>query len=176
MSLLLKRPRPSFASAFAEIVRDDVVLWISKSEARIGAAAYKSFIASLPSEDNTFKLMLETAMRGNSGDHDAFRIATDLQTHLDWPVDQELVHAIAGGVERTKNRGYRAAMIAWVMETGTRFDAKTGDDVSWRGDNFTGQRAGKVLEVDRPIASGTVTDVYGSKLIILGENLIKAAA
>jgi hypothetical protein len=176
MSLLLKRPRPTFASSFAETVRDDVVHWISKSEARIGKDAYKSFIASLPSEDSSFKLLLETSMRGGAGDHDAFRISTDLSTVLDWPVDQELVHVIASGVERTKNRGYRAAMIAWVMETGTRFDAKSGDNIAWRGDNFTGQRSGKVIEVDRPIASALVTDAYGAKITILAENLIKVAA
>ncbi|QIV65799.1 hypothetical protein Cp1R7AA1_038 [Mesorhizobium phage Cp1R7A-A1] len=176
MSLLLKRPRPSFASAFADTVKDDVVHWIAKSEKRIGTDAYKSFIAALPPEDSSFKLLLETAMRGGSGDHDAFRIATDLRTILEWPVDQELVHVLASGVERTKSRAYRAATIAWVMETGTRFAAKPGDSVAWRGDNFTGQRTGKVVDVDRPIASGTVTDSYGAKLLILGENLIKAAA
>ena len=176
MSLLLKRPRPSFATSFADIVKDDVVHWIGKSEQRIGVDAYKSFLSTLPPEESSFKLLLETAMRGNSGDHDAYRIASDLQSILDWPVDQELVHVIASGVERTKDRGYRSAMIAWVMETATRFDAKPGDDVVWRGDNFTGQRSGKVVDVDRPIASGTVTDNYGAKLSILGENLIRTAA
>lgn len=175
MELVFKRPRPSFASAFADTVRDDVVYWISKTEARIGPDAYKSFIATLPSDDGEFRRLLETAMRGGTGDTDAFRIASDLQSYLDWPVNEELVAIIANAVRQTKDKSFRQAVIAWVMETGTRFHPKAGDEITYRGDNFTGQRSGRVVEVDRPIASAIVADANGTRTHVRAENVIKAA-
>ncbi|MBS3648802.1 hypothetical protein KEU06_09310 [Pseudaminobacter sp. 19-2017] len=174
MTLTLKRPRPTFAQVFATTAHPDVLHWISKSEARIGPDAYKEFVGSLPSEHTQFLHLLEVSLRQGQGNLDGFRVASDLKSYLDWPVDSELVKIIDDAVDMTQRKNLRLATIAWVMETGTRFHAKPSEEVQYRGETFSGTRSGRVVEVDRVIASGTVADANDQRWTVLGENLVAA--
>lgn len=169
--LVSSRPRPTLGDTFVTYVHDEVLHWISGQEERLGSFTYKEFLETLPKEPEEFRRLLLSAFYSENGDIDAFRIATDLKTVLNWPVNAEFVALLDRAIRYSQKHGHRLAQIEWVLATGIRFNREAGEDVEYSGENFRGFRVGRVNSVDKAIAKGVVTDKFGSKVYVLGENI-----
>lgn len=92
---------------------------------------------------------------------DAFQVAVRLQTSAGWPGDMELLRILDRMMD-AQGFAFRVAMAEWVMVTGVRFPAKTGDTVTWQARGR--KKFGLVHEVLPNSASALVYPLIGSGL------------
>jgi len=155
MLLKTDTPRPTFASVFADTAEQDVLFWISKQEAELGKDAFKRFIDTLPDDATQMRKLLESLSAGNKK-ADAFVYCEQLKNVLGWPVNGDLAIVFLDAFKIVNGSALRRRTIEWVMKTGTRFDRKPGDEITFYDQDKHSNRRATVVEVDRPVARAKV--------------------
>lgn len=166
-------PRPQFADTFAQVVKSDLLLWISSLNGHLPLEDYKKFLASLPQEAEFDRLLIAIG-QSNDFKPDSFQYALALKDTLDWPVDGQLVDIFSRAIKEAQGRAHRANVVAWVMKTGTRFHSKPGEEIKFLDTRQDRHRRGKVVSVDRPIATGMVKTADERVAIVHGEKIINS--
>lgn len=166
-------PRPQFSDTFAQVVKADLLLWISSLNGRMKLEDYKKFLGSLPQEDE-FDRLLVAIGQSNDFKPDSFQYALALKDTLDWPVDGQLVDVFSRAIKEAQGPAHRSNIIAWVMKTGTRFNSKPGEDIKFLDTRQDRHRLGKVVSVDRPIATGMVKTADERLAVVHGEKIVNS--
>lgn len=162
--------RPTFADVFADESLSGVEKWIDGLKGRITPYAYDTFRKSLPDgEDGTLHGLLKAL--AHKANISPLAMVNDLQSVLDWPVDDDLYAILKSHVSTVMSSVLRRRQIEWVMKSGTRFNPKSGDSITFYDTSKNANRRGKVLAVDRPVASAIV-EVGETKVTVEAERIV----
>jgi len=146
--------RPTFAEVFADASLPGVSAWIDGLKGKIDPYLYDKFKASLPDGKDGTLLGLLTALAHKS--KSPLVMVNDLQTVLDWPVNDDLYDILKSHATYVDAVTLRRQTIEWVMKTGTRFNPKVGEQITFYDTTKNMHRGGTVKSVDKPIATAIV--------------------
>lgn len=146
-------PRPTFADVFADESFPGVDIWINNLAGKIDAYTLQKFKEGLPDGDRNLRDLLRALANGAKS---PLAMIHNLQNTLDWPVDDDLYTILKSAVTIVEASALRRRTTEWVMKTGTRFNPKVGDRVTFFDVNMNAHRGGTVRTIDKPIATAIV--------------------
>lgn len=170
-------PRPTFARAFADAATPEVLYWIAEQTGLKGKE-YRAFISTLPQQTtdgrNLTDLLESLASHPelHAARRDGFAYCEMLKKTLNWPVNATLVEIMTRVIKDTQKVHLRARTVEWMMQTGYRFHAPVGRTVKFYDPEQRVNRSGKVLSVDRLIASATVATENSGDRTVNAEQVI----